>query len=118
MNRWVHLLTRKLLVEQIEQPIFGDEGYTVEFNGKSSVEVRVVAHHALDVLVLKVEFTEERFVGKELNIGAVLILYVIKILLINHAAAAVLHQFRLPLAETLNAKAGRQRVNRLDTNPV
>ncbi|OQA29019.1 MAG: hypothetical protein BWY57_03401 [Betaproteobacteria bacterium ADurb.Bin341] len=71
MERLVQLFKLRLVVDQVQQAVLGDDLGTVQFQGQSGVEIGVHAQAAQYVFLAELKLFEDVGVGREAHIGAV-----------------------------------------------
>ena len=85
MNDGIKTVVSHAVIQQILQTMTGENTATIIHDGESCVQVGIVAEHVLHDVILELIVEEERIVRLEEDIGAVLVLCLLR-LVIGHLA--------------------------------
>ena len=104
-------------LQEVQQPVSGNEALLVEDQAEAAVQAGVVPHAAFDVVRLEGVFPEDLLVGQELDIGAVRL--VCGALVLPEQLPPLVHRLRVaPVPVGHDAEIDGKSVDRLGAHTV
>ena len=106
IDRLIQAVAASLLVQQIQQTVFGIELLPVEVDGKPAVQIDIVPQQVFDVFGVPVEVDENSIVRQERGHGAVFLGGVLNRVFLYQFAFGKFRFFDFPVADALYQKTG------------